>query len=212
MAWVNKFSCNNCDYESSSTVLWGRFNYTFEENENSFEQNVEREYGWCYDCEYICPIEIIPTIDSLEAKKEEYIHDYSRAELELIKKENRLIKFESTKKRIDYLRRIIKWYPDEIHGKELLITAVRNRNSKPKCLFCASDNVKYLTVPEVDKYKDETLKNINFQHPNCGGDLRIEDISLSISGISTERYYNLDGCLLYENTSTKDVGIKSWNE
>ena len=116
MPWVNKFSCNNCDYESSSTVLWGGFNYTLEENENSFEENVEREYGWCYNCEYICPIEIIPTIDSLEVKIEELKSGYNSNKLELIKKENRLIKFEPTKKRIDYLRRMMKWYPDQIHG------------------------------------------------------------------------------------------------
>ena len=66
----SKWECNNCDYESSTTVLWGGFNYVLKEEHNLINENVEREYGWCYDCEYICPIEIIPTIDSLEIKIE----------------------------------------------------------------------------------------------------------------------------------------------
>ncbi len=77
----------------------GGFNYVLKEDDNLINENVEREYGWCYDCEYICPIEIIPTIDSLEIKIEKLKSRYDGDKLELTKKENRLIKFKSTKKK-----------------------------------------------------------------------------------------------------------------
>ena len=45
MPWVDKFSCTKCDYESSTSVLWGRFLYIINRDNDTWINTTDGAYA-----------------------------------------------------------------------------------------------------------------------------------------------------------------------
>jgi hypothetical protein len=73
--------CDKCDFTSSSMVMWGQYLYLFPDGSTL---DIEKDYGWCYDCRSIRPIEIL-SIESSEDKLKKLIDQQSQMELTINK-------------------------------------------------------------------------------------------------------------------------------
>ena len=115
MPKVEKFTCDKCDYKSSDTVCDGKFEYTIVVYKDDLSQlrdtipnierglyylNIERRLGWCFQCKYICPIELLPTIDSIKSTIQNDLFMFEAAETKLIKEKTKIIKFKRTNREI----------------------------------------------------------------------------------------------------------------
>jgi len=130
-----------------------------------------------------------------------------------------LIKFPSTKELIERLKETINKYENEkLIGIELLINAMKDRSSDPKCLFCSSEEIIPLDIPMLESLNQfnpketKDVKNINFQHSGCGGNLKIENLTLRLAIINPKRVYDIDGYLLQDSEGSKDIGRDSFKD
>ncbi len=174
--------CGTCDYSSSMGVNHGIFYYVSEGK----EYNVERSYGWCYDCNEFSSIEALRNTSSL-------VKQLKETQNKITNLENTGFWYKLTSK-YKKLKEENSYYLEYIEKLKWRIEFLKGRSTMPKCLTCGSDNVTMIDVYELDYYNDGIDRlQIGFAHPGCGGELWI--VKDHIRGIIkfTPRYYDLDG-------------------
>lgn len=196
------FRCTQCEFGASSRVAWGKFNYTFSDE----TVPVQRDLGWCNDCQTIRPTEVLPIPDELERLQKEHTQMcmvLERSMKELRQEQSwlfRVLKFnprlppelQEMKFEIDYLS-------DRISSDTKLGEILVGRVSGPRCLLCSTENIAPLPqLPNFPYFNDgdsETV-TIPFTHPRCGGQLTVYMPAIRWTITMKERAYDREGRLL----------------
>lgn len=172
-----RITCSKCDSMWSSIQTWGRFTYHLQDGS---EINVERDLGWCYDCDSFKTVEELPKLEAISSKLESlktellgYITDEAGNGLA-----------EDKQRKIHRLE-------DKFMKTKLVYNWRESRESPPKCLTCGSTDIENIdTGVEIDD-----KRTLNFIHPKCGGELSVIMSDTRI-GIQMPKYdYNGEGYL-----------------
>jgi len=155
--------CDRCDFQGTTTVLWGSFKYQFEDGTSAY---IERKLGWCSDCNDIRPVEVLPEYDSVNDELEKYrrLLDAERS---------RGIIGSIHRKMSSRARYHFEHLQESERGMANLLRLAATRRSAPKCLHCSSEDVAEIDMP---KYGSDPFDwSLDFLHPGCGGNLRVKD-------------------------------------
>ncbi len=163
------FGCTHCDFSASSMDSWGIFNYRI----SGSLIPLEREFGWCGQCEGLSPVEVLPSADSISRLREEA----GRMESEL---ETEMDPLRRQRSWLAKLFRVEPRLPPQLNSLHFGITsrnasaerqqqalrALAGRTSGPKCLVCGSQDVQYLPpfeTPGFGGYGGEGERSV----PDC---------------------------------------------
>ena len=147
------FTCDRCDYHSSSFVTFGEFLWNYDGQTFNFD----RQLGLCQDCKVIVAMEKLPDADVMDRAKE--IHSTYTGP--------RLFRFQ-VKDEAKYLA--------SQEGFEVLERVMELQRS-PVCLQCGGSDVQPLVLPELPdgaKRTDMALTPLGVKHPGCGGQLQVK--------------------------------------
>ena len=176
------FDCDKCDFQGNSTITWGDFKYV---NEGK-ETNVNRDLGWCFECNKLVPIEDFSDSDRV---------------IDLIELTTKELEGKANNKfSISFSKRDGKVYLiNEILEYSQRLKFIRERIGSEKCLMCGSMEIKpfdgdYSFEPkEYMKRPFNSTKNTGFIHPGCGGGIIAKYNPVRINLESLSRYYSIDG-------------------
>lgn len=167
------FTCDSCDYQSSSFVTFGEFLWNYDGQTFNFD----RQLGLCHDCKEIVAMEKLPDAEVMgRARKIHSTHMGSR-----------LSWFEEK----DEAKRLASQ-----EGFEVL-ERVMELNRPPVCLTCGKSDVQPLVLPEAPdgvKRTDMALTPLGVTHPGCGGQLQIKgsgELRISLNAVTY--YFSIDG-------------------
>ena len=167
------FTCDSCDYYSSSLVTFGEFLWNYDGQTFNFD----RQLGLCQDCKEIVAMEKLPDPDVMDrARKIHATYTGPRLFLFQEKDEARCL---ASQEGFNVLDRVM----------EL--------RRPPVCLKCGGNDVQPLVLPEVPdgaKLTDMTLTNLELKHPGCAGQLQVEGSGGLRLGLNPVTYYfGIDG-------------------
>lgn len=167
------FTCDSCDYRSSSFVTFGEFLWNYEGQTFNFD----RQLGLCQDCEAVVAMEDLPDGDTMDRAKE--IHsNYTGPRLFWLQEKDKA-KCLASQEGFEVLERVM----------EL--------NRPPVCLKCGGSDVQPLVLPEVPDAASRTdlaLTPLGVKHPGCGGNLQVKGSGgLRISLNPVTYYFGIDG-------------------
>ena len=167
------FTCDSCDYYSSSLVTFGEFLWNYDGQTFNFD----RQLGLCQDCKEIVAMEKLPDADVMDRARK--IHaTYTGPRLFLFQEKDEA-KYLASQEGFNVLERVM----------EL--------RRPPVCLKCGGSDVQPLVLPEVPdgaKRTDMTLTNLELKHPGCAGQLQVEGSGGLRLGLNPVTYYfGIDG-------------------
>jgi len=167
------FKCDACNFQSSSTVIWGSSHYL---DESNAEVNLEKILGWCCECQSIAPIECFDD------------------ELLIITKI-----IEHSQHLQPSFAHIIKWvfsgeyrnHLGSINRLNKRLSIIKLRKGKECCLNCGSQNVD--TIFQGNK-QASSINSSETLHPGCKshGKLNAQP-GLNINMSLSPRFYDLNG-------------------
>ena len=167
------FTCDCCDYHSSSFVTFGEFLWNYDGQTFNFD----RQLGLCQDCKEIVAMEKLPDPDVMDRAKE--IHStYTGPRLFWFQEKDEA-KCLASQEGFNVLERVM----------EL--------QRAPVCLKCGGSDVQPLALPEVPdgaKPTDMALTPLGVKHPGCGGQLQVkgsEGLRISLNPVTY--YFGIDG-------------------
>jgi hypothetical protein len=196
------FTCDTCNYIGASSAVWGVFAY---ESPSGYI-DVNRELGWCYQCEDLAPIEVIPSLESIQ----DIEHEIEKGAQQLHEIKNQAREGRSFLKKLLHLpaqipddgrmiEAVRKHFNRELEEEHKRSDLLKGRKSKPRCLSCGSERCFVLpgyTKPAgSDEYPGEPVST-GIKHPNCGGDLMAQYSGIRASMIFERRIYDKEGCLI----------------
>ena len=182
--------CTQCDYRSSSNATNGQ--YYYKDDDGQF--NLERQLGWCNDCQSITAIE-----DFSDAAK---VAGGIRSKLYSIRRDTGTV-FANIlnvlfKSRREWLDSTI----ETINGYAKYIELAKARTGQERCLKCSS----YVVVPykpakeggglDVHGFMYHGERNTNFEHPGCGGTFYEKADNVRLHGKFEPRFYTTDGVFI----------------
>ena len=184
----NPIKCTKCNFRSSSDVIIGRMMY--HDGENSYAIN--SAYAWCYDCKTIVPMESFPKIEDIKEKLEkvsEKITYFENARF-----------FEKFKAGYRSVKNSIDYYYSQESEYRWFINFLEDRKSPPRCLRCGSTEAKKMNIPHIGRYNEGPKQiKLDFKHPLCGGDLYIEDGTISnFYSFGNGLHYNAEGIRVHK--------------
>lgn len=176
-------SCDTCDFKTSTTCLWGNFDYVAP---NGTKLNINRTYGWFYDCQDIRAIEDLSDADKLKNDIEtdiKKIDDIRKTDLI-----GKILQFLGKDKwRINSLK-------EDIETNQRRLEFLHERKTPSKCLVCSSAEIQIIHIP--DPQGDNVDKISEFRHQNCGGNLLVHNSKWWINAALPLREYDLDGIFI----------------
>lgn len=174
--------CDKCKYTSSMSVVHGIFNYV----DNGKEYNVDRSFGWCYDCKEFVAIEYLGIDKTIDSKIKEM-----QEKIKFVDDAGFWLRMKSEYKK---LKRDYEFYLNQIQELEWKLSFQKNNKRKPKCLVCGSENVESVNVGELDYYNPGPDKKlIDFKHPKCGGELWVVRNPIRWNVRFEPRLYDIEG-------------------
>ena len=167
------FTCDSCDYHSSSFVTFGEFLWNYDGQTFNFD----RQLGLCKDCKEIVAMEKLPDADVMDRARK--IHaTYAGPPLFLFQEKDKA-KYLASQEGFNVLERVM----------EL--------RRPPVCLKCGGSDVQPLVLPEVPhgaKRTDMAQTPLGVKHPGCGGQLQVKDSGGLRLGLNPVAYYfGIDG-------------------
>jgi len=193
---ATSLTCDRCNFATSNTIFWGIFYYQI--NHDSFI-NIERSVGWCFDCQTFTPIE--------ELNKEKATAELQRLKKELSEYQEQLNKTESYKtgfitrlftsgSKLAGLKEKVKYLQANVDEARLYVNLINSRKNPPRCLLCCRSNITPFVLPSVEDGSGKHLSG--FIHPNCGGNIIVENEGIRISKKLRTRIYSMEGNFLKE--------------
>lgn len=179
-------SCDTCDFKASTTCLWGMFDYV---SPDGARLDVNRTYGWCYYCQNICPVEDLS--------------DEAKIKNDIDSKFQKIANIQNTGLIGKLLQLLGKnWVTindlrKDIKNKQHRLTFLHERKSPPKCLVCSGSEIKKINLPNPQEENIDKIADI--RHPNCGGNLLVQNSHYWINTVLPAKEYDLNGILLQEN-------------
>lgn len=175
--------CDKCDFEAYSSCIWGEYSYV---SPDGSRLNVNRTYGWCYSCQDIRPVEDLS--DEEKVKNDTATDIQSIADIRRTNLLGKLLQLLGKDRwQISNLKK-------DINNNKRRLAFLHERKSAPKCLTCSSTEIKKISIPTPQGDNVETIEDL--QHPNCGGNLLVQNSQWWINvGLRTKEY-DLDGRLL----------------
>jgi len=161
------FTCDACDYHSSSFVNFGEFLWNF--NGQTFR--FDRQIGLCQDCEEIVAMEYLPTMEEFERARE-LNPELAGKFINFFKEE--YVRILASREGFNVLQRVM----------EL--------QRPPVCLKCGGSDVEPLVLPEVSggaKLTDIQLTDLGVKHPGCKGHLMVEGSGSLRMGVNPVTHY-----------------------
>ena len=178
-------TCDTCDFNASTTCLWGRFDYV---SPNGTRLNVKRTYGWCYSCQDIRPIEDLSDEDKLKNDIDTNIQKIAGIrETSLLGKILQLLGKD--------------WWPihslkEDIKDNQRRLKFLHKRKTPPKCLTCSGTEIETINLPNPQGKNVDKITELH--HPSCGGNLLVKNSDWWINAVLHTREYNLDGAFIKE--------------
>lgn len=167
------FTCESCDYHSSSFVTFGEFLWNYDGQTFNFD----RQLGLCQDCKEVVAMEKLPDPDVMDRARN--IHATYTGQRLFWFQEKDEAKYLASQEGFNVLERVM----------EL--------RRPPVCLTCGGSDVQPLVLPEVPdgaKGTDMALTPLGLEHPGCGGQLQVESSGgLRISLNPVTYYFGIDG-------------------
>ena len=167
------FTCDSCDYHSSSFVTFGEFLWNYDGQTFNFD----RQLGLCQDCKEVVAMEKLPDPDVMDRARN--IHATYTGQRLFWFQEKDEAKYLASQEGFNVLERVM----------EL--------RRPPVCLTCGGSEVQPLVLPEVPdgaKVTDMALTPLGVEHPGCGGQLQVEGSGgLRISLNPVTHYFGIDG-------------------
>jgi len=178
------FTCDACDYHSSSFVNFGEFLWNF--NGQTFR--FDRQIGLCQDCEEIVAMEYLPTMEEFERARE-LNPELAGKFINFFKEE--YVRILASREGFNVLQRVM----------EL--------QRPPVCLKCGGSDVEPLVLPEVSggaKLTDIQLTDLGVKHPGCRGHLMVEGSgSLRMGVYPVTHYFDIYGRALASLQKTQGL-------
>jgi len=182
--------CTQCDYSSSSNATNGQ--YYYKDDEGLF--NLERQLGWCNDCQSITVIEDFNDTSKAVSK--------IRSELESIRRDTGTVWANILnvffKSRREWIASII----ETINSYAKYIELAKARTGQERCLKCSS----YAVAPykpakeggglDVRGFMYHGERNTDFVHPGCGGAFYEKADNVRLHGMFEPRFYKPDGVFI----------------
>lgn len=167
------FTCDSCDYGSSSFVTFGEFLWNYDGQ--TF--NIEPQLGLCRDCKAIVAMEKLPDADVMDRARE--IHStYTGPQLFRFQEEDEA-KYLASQQSFIVLERVMKL------------------QRPPVCLQCGGSGVQPLILPELPdraQRADIALTPLEVKHPGCGGEFQVQGSGKTrISLAPVTYYFNIEG-------------------
>jgi hypothetical protein len=202
-ATFKTLTCDSCNYIGASSAVWGHFIYDSPSDNDVW---VNRELGWCYQCEDLAPIEVLPSLESIQ--EIEHMIEKKAQELHEIKQKARQGR--------SFLRKLLQlpaYMPDtgrmvesdqfrfkhNLAEERKRFDLLKGRKSKPRCLSCGNERCfvlpEYTKPPGSDEYPGEPVST-EIKHPNCGGNLMVQYSGIRASMIFEHRIYDIEGRLI----------------
>ena len=153
-----EIACSSCGNGKWSVILWGQFVWRDNEQREFF---IDRELGFCRDCEQIVAKEKLPSRDDYNEAKDAFHAGFLR----------RLF-ITSRLDRNPFQRSLVAEALDRRSGFEVL-EAVMALGREPVCLQCGSDRVFAIPIPETDGRWDCSWIPTGVKHPDCGGEFLV---------------------------------------
>lgn len=172
--------CNRCSFEVSLRSFFPF--YCLYEFPDGGHAPIPIRTEWCYRCKTLCAAENLPDIAAANSEVLEAKRALSRCLEGLAPDSPEMIAGYKL------------WAPHRLEPAERLHYVVSDRKSLPRCLSCGSFDHKELLLTG---YLEKKRTILPIQHPDCGGNLIIDDRS-PIHGdfICIKRYYTPEGIFL----------------
>jgi len=192
-------SCNRCDYNGSTVVIFGIFKYST----SGATISLPRTLGWCSSCDSLAPIEDDSRearIESLAADLEYVKSKINREKKELLRKTPLLTRMFSSKEpyseSLACLQEQAVWISSEL-TVPVILSEYLGCSRKARCLICGSSQARrFPKLPEGlnDFYDNHRIKlQAGMKHPGCGGDLFASTSKIRLSMHFKDRIYSLSG-------------------
>lgn len=176
-------TCDTCDFTANTTSLWGRFDYVAP---NGTRLDVNRTYGWCYNCQDIRAIEDLSDEEKL------------KNDIDTNTKKIAAIRNTSTLGRLLQMlgkdRWLINSLNKDIENNKRRLIFLHERKTPPKCLTCSGTDIIRINIPTTQGSNIEKITE--FKHPNCGGHLLVKNSEWMVNVARSTKEYNLNGQLL----------------
>ena len=193
---ATSITCDRCNFTTSNTVFWGIYYYQI--NDDSLI-HIERGAGWCFDCQTFTSIE--------ELNKEKAMAKLHRLKKELSEHQEQLSKIESYKtgfitklftsgSKFADLKEKVNYLQTNVNEALLYVNLINSRKSPPRCLRCCRSNITPFVIPSVEDGSGKHLSG--FIHPNCGGNIIVENEGIRIAKKLRTRIYSMEGNFLKE--------------
>ncbi|MGE0558104.1 MAG: hypothetical protein AB7E73_15700 [Burkholderiales bacterium] len=196
------FTCTACDYQGSSTVIWGRFDY---DNQGQ-KLPIKRMLAWCESCDDLAPVEILPSVSRIQELRiaiEEKTAQVSRYREAAAQGRSLLGKLVGAQPRLppeiqelDFQR---SYAEDELREEHMRLEFLAGRESSAKCLLCGSDAWIDLPLgyrPSGTADKPGPPVRVGLRHPGCSGQLLVAHSGIRVSRRLDQKHYDRDGILL----------------
>ncbi len=193
--WYLNISCNKCDFSDSDIGMYGLFSYQTPQG----LVPIERQLGWCHDCQGTEPIEVLPSKERIR-----FIEQRDYPGIWNCLGESRLLSEDDIAKDLEY-KRLSREHDLQEEGVRLSILV--DRNSPPRCLTCGSTNIFAIPIDSSrlpHQYDPATPTSIGVTHPNCGGELHISWPG-TMSLFAEDRVYDLEGRAIPQEPQTPDI-------
>ncbi len=178
--------CDKCDYAITDMVLWGHFSYQLDEREIS----IDRQLGWCHQCEALKSIE--------RFDPDKYLARIRECQEELSQLQSSPFTLFISKSQ----RQKVSYYQEDIEKQAMALYIASKRMGTEKCLECGSDNVEpfngdYSLECGGELYQGE--KHTGFHHPGCGGEFIATPNPVRYNMALVHRVYDINGIKLHED-------------
>ena len=179
------FSCSECEYSDTSMVLWGIFNYQGSQG----LVPVERQLGWCHQCEGLAPIEVLPSEGRIKIIEQREFPAFMGP----VDKTVPLSESEKTKN-MEWQRA---WRERELKDEYSRLSLLVDRESGPRCLSCGSTSIFYLPndIDVQGSWCDPAPPTaFGVAHPGCGGSLLVCHSEMRFQLEIPDRLFDMEGC------------------
>ena len=192
-------SCDRCEYNGGTGVVFGRFKY----DTPHVKISLPRTLGWCSSCRSLAPIEEA----CQEVRNKSLAEDLASVNNQIEQEKKSLLQ------KIPFFKRIFSppqlysetlkelqeqaaWLSSELSSPAILAEYL-NFSRKPRCLTCGSIEVrKFPKMPDGlnNFYDDYRIKiPVGMKHPGCGGQLLASTSEIRLNMHFRDRVYSLSG-------------------